>query len=84
MGMGKLEAALADIETITTQGGLVGTDAFGAEDDQMNQQMGVEPKIMVPPNHPLKNRVFHYFHHPFWGFPPIFGSTPKSIFCCFF
>ena len=25
------------------------------------------PKIMVPPNHPLNNRVFHYFHHPFWG-----------------
>ena len=20
-----------------------------------------------PPNHPLKHRVFHYFHHPFWG-----------------
>ena len=26
------------------------------------------------------NRVFHYFHHPFWGFPPIFGSTPMSSF----
>ncbi len=25
-----------------------------------------------PPNHPLKNRVFHYFHHPFWGFSPYF------------
>ena len=25
------------------------------------------PKIGVPPNHPLKNRVFHDFHHPFWG-----------------
>jgi len=26
------------------------------------------PKTGVgPPNHPLKNRVFHYFHHPFWG-----------------
>ena len=31
---------------------------------------------VFPPNHPLKNRVFHYFHHPFWGNPPIFGSTP--------
>ena len=20
-----------------------------------------------PPNHPWINRVFHYFHHPFWG-----------------
>ena len=30
--------------------------------------MWVFPKIMVPPNHPLKNRVWnHYFHHPFWG-----------------
>ena len=19
------------------------------------------------PNHPLKNRLFHYFHHPFWS-----------------
>ena len=27
----------------------------------------VFPKMVVPPNHPLKNRVFHYFHHPFWG-----------------
>ena len=30
---------------------------------------------MVPPNHPFVHRVFHYFHHPFWGFPPIFGNT---------
>ena len=39
----------------------------------------VFPKIMVPPNHPLKlnNRVFHYFHHPFWGpNPPIFWKHP--------
>ena len=21
------------------------------------------------------NRVFHVFHHPFWGFPTIFGNT---------
>ena len=21
------------------------------------------------------NRVFHYFHHPFWEFSPIFGNT---------
>ena len=27
----------------------------------------VFPKIMVPPNHPFVHRVFHYFHHPFWG-----------------
>ena len=24
-------------------------------------------KIVVPPNHPFVHRVFHYFHHPFWG-----------------
>ena len=35
----------------------------------------VFPKIMVPPHHPLENRVFHYFHHPFWGFP-LFLETP--------
>ena len=28
----------------------------------------------IPPNHPMFNRVFHYFHHPFC-FPPIFGNT---------
>ena len=34
------------------------------------------PKIVgsFPPNHPLNNRVFHYFHHPFWG-TTIFGNT---------
>ena len=21
------------------------------------------------------NRLFHYFHHPFWGFSPILGNT---------
>ena len=26
------------------------------------------PKIVgFPPNHPFAHRVFHYFHHPFWG-----------------
>ena len=40
----------------------------------------VFPKIMVPPNHPMFNRVFHYVHHPFWGIcPPIFGSTPTWL-----
>ena len=35
------------------------------------------PKIVFfsPPNHPLKNRVFHEIHHPFWGFSLIFGNT---------
>ena len=34
----------------------------------------VFPKIMVPPNHPFVHRVFHYFHHPFWGIT-IFGNA---------
>ena len=29
--------------------------------------IGVFPKIMVPPNSSILYRVFHYFHHPFWG-----------------
>ena len=33
----------------------------------------VFPKIGVgPPNHPFVHRVFHYFHHPFGGFPHYF------------
>ena len=35
--------------------------------------MDVNPKIVVPPNNPFVHRVFHYFHHPFWGIP-IFGN----------
>ena len=31
----------------------------------------------------ILNRVFHYFHHPFWGcFPLFFGSTPMYMFIC--
>ena len=43
------------------------------------------PKIVgkLPPNHPLKNRVFHYFHHPFWGIP-IFGNTLVVSNICYF
>ena len=29
---------------------------------------------VFPPNHPFGHRVFHYFHHPFWGFPTILGN----------
>ena len=42
----------------------------------LGESIWVFPKIMVPPNHPLKNRVFHFFHHPFWGNYPYFGETP--------
>ena len=31
-----------------------------------------------PKKHPVVHRVFHSFHHPFWGGSPIFGSTPIS------
>ncbi len=39
----------------------------------------VFPKIgeKHPPNHPFVHRVFHYFHHPFWG-TNIFGNTHIS------
>ena len=41
----------------------------------------VFPKIMVPPNHPLKNRVFRYFHHPLLGAKnPYFLESPFSSF----
>ena len=39
--------------------------------------MWMFPKIVVPPNHPLKNKVFHSFHHPFWGH--FFGNTHVYI-----
>ena len=32
-----------------------------------------------PRNHPLKNRVFHYFHHPFLGFSPYFGVSDIGV-----
>ena len=41
----------------------------------------VFPKIGVgPPNHPLKNSVFHYLHHPFWGKTPYFLETSIYIY----
>ena len=39
------------------------------------------PKIMgKPPNHPFVHRVFHYFHHPFWGFYPYFWFNTHIIY----
>ena len=33
------------------------------------------PKMeFFPPNHPLKNRVFHDFNHPLWGVSAILGN----------
>ena len=42
-----------------------------------NRCMDVEPKIVgvSPQIIHLKNRVFRYFHHPFWGKHPYFGNT---------
>ena len=37
--------------------------------------MWVFPKIMLPPNHPMFNRVFHEINHPFWGCSPYFWGT---------
>ena len=38
-----------------------------------NQQMGVSKNSGFSPQIIHSNRVFHYFHHPFWG-TPIFGN----------
>ena len=35
-------------------------------------QQGVSKNNFSPPNHSFVHRVFHYFHHPFWGFSPYF------------
>ena len=46
-------------------------DAFESKEEK---NTWVFPKIGVgPPNHPMFNRVFHYFHHPFCG-TNIFGN----------
>jgi len=46
--------------------------------------MGVsENSGVFRPNHPLKNRDFQYFHHPFWG-TTIFGNTHTKILLDFF
>ena len=39
--------------------------------------MGVS-KNRGTPKSSMFNRVFHYFHPPFWGFPPILGNTPYT------
>ena len=43
----------------------------------------VFPKIMVPPNHPFLHRVFHHFHHPFWGKNHYFWKHPNCVFVGF-
>ena len=41
----------------------------------------VFPKIMISPNHPFVHRVFHYFHHPFWGVLPLFLVQHPYPYC---
>ena len=41
----------------------------------LNQKYGENPQIIH------FNRVFHYFHHPFWFFFPLFLETPRCSFC---
>ena len=36
--------------------------------------MGVSENSGFSPQIIHFDKVFHYFHHPFWGFPPIFGN----------
>ena len=36
-------------------------------EQEAHENIWVFPKIGIPANHPPFNRVFHYFHHPFWG-----------------
>ena len=38
----------------------------------------VFPKIMVPPKSSHFNRVFHSFHHPFWGAHPYCWKHPHG------
>ena len=33
----------------------------------------------TPPNHPMFNRIFHYFHHPFWGYHYFWFNTPMKL-----
>ena len=42
------------------------------------QKVGVSENSGFPPQIIHFNRVFHDFHHPFWGPTPIFGVTPKA------
>ena len=39
--------------------------------------MGVSKNSGFFPKSSILNRVFHYFHHPFWGFSPIFWISTQ-------
>ena len=44
----------------------------------LNKDMGVSKNNGIPKSSHF-NRVFHYFHHPFWD-TPIFGNTHMNGF----
>ena len=45
--------------------------------------MDVSENGGFPPKSSILIRVFHYFHHPFWGKLPFFWKGPASwIFLC--
>ena len=46
--------------------------------NKTNLQMGVSENSGFSPQIIHFNRVFHYFHHPFWG-TTIFGNTQIDI-----
>ena len=41
------------------------------------RNMDVSKNRGFSPKSSILNRIFHYFHHPFWGFPPILGNTHR-------
>ena len=40
------------------------------------KHVDVSKKIVVPAKSSILIGFFHYFHHPFLGFPPYFSETP--------
>ena len=44
-----------------------------------NIYMGVSKNRGTPKSSHF-NRVFHYFHHPFWGFSPYFWKHPYDLY----
>ena len=49
------------------------------EADLFDKEIWMFPKIVgvFPPKSSILNRIFHYFHYPFWGFPRILGNTHR-------
>ena len=41
--------------------------------------MGVSKNNGTPKSSMKVHRVFHYFHHPFWGFSPYFWKHPYIL-----